>query len=305
MDSQLGEMTKDNNAACGLASAAQFDTRSRTVRPLLFLKRCRRRKAPPARNSSTAGHRPCCPSVSPCSPQVVVSCRTMYLRALADRGVQQTKGSTGLRFFFEEAIMARQRGTVGAGVLLGLLVLAVVGRADEAAAVKAIEKLGGEVRRDEKVAGKPVIGVSLCRPQVTDADLQVLKELKRLRGLGLNTANVTDTGLKELKEIKTLELLALNSTKVTDAGLKELKQLKNLKELFLADTAVTDAGLKELKQLKSLRVLWLESTKVTDAGLKQLKELKSLRKLDLFDTKVTDAGVNEFKAALPKLEISR
>ena len=41
--------------------------------------------------------------------------------------------------------MSRQRGTVGAGVLLGLLVLAVAGRGDEVAAVKAIEKLGADV----------------------------------------------------------------------------------------------------------------------------------------------------------------
>src|SRR5215475_13276451 len=38
-----------------------------------------------------------------------------------------------------ENIMARQQWAVGAGVLLGLLVLVVAGRADEAAAVKAIE----------------------------------------------------------------------------------------------------------------------------------------------------------------------
>ncbi len=37
--------------------------------------------------------------------------------------------------------MVRQRGAEGGGMLLGLLVLAVAGRADEAAAVKAIEKL--------------------------------------------------------------------------------------------------------------------------------------------------------------------
>jgi hypothetical protein len=37
--------------------------------------------------------------------------------------------------------MVRQQGAVGAGVLLGLLVLAVAGRADEAAAVKLVEKL--------------------------------------------------------------------------------------------------------------------------------------------------------------------
>src|SRR5262249_40673499 len=58
-----------------------------------------------------------------------------------------------------EDIMVRQRGTVGPGVLLGLLVLAVAARADEAAAVKAIHKLGGRVEVDAEQPGKPVVVV--------------------------------------------------------------------------------------------------------------------------------------------------
>ena len=46
--------------------------------------------------------------------------------------------------------MARQEWTVGAGVLLGLLILAVTGRADEATVVRMVEKLGGSVVRDDK-----------------------------------------------------------------------------------------------------------------------------------------------------------
>jgi len=51
--------------------------------------------------------------------------------------------------------MARRQGAVGAGVLLGLLVLTLTGRADEAAAVKAVEKLGGRVTRDAKRPASP------------------------------------------------------------------------------------------------------------------------------------------------------
>src|SRR5262249_33575159 len=43
---------------------------------------------------------------------------------------------------------------VGAAVVLGVLVLAVPGRADEVAAVKEIEKQGGKVKRDDKQPGK-------------------------------------------------------------------------------------------------------------------------------------------------------
>ena len=48
-------------------------------------------------------------------------------------------------------------------MLLGLLVLALADRADEAAAVKAVEKLGGRVTVDAKRPGKPVVGVSSLR----------------------------------------------------------------------------------------------------------------------------------------------
>ena len=43
---------------------------------------------------------------------------------------------------------------MGIGVLLGLMVLTVASRADEAAAVKAIEKLDGQVRMDFSRSGK-------------------------------------------------------------------------------------------------------------------------------------------------------
>jgi internalin A len=119
--------------------------------------------------------------------------------------------------------MARQRGAVGGGVLLGLLALVVAGRADEAAAVKAVEKLGGRVIVDTKRPGKPVVGVDLDRTKVTDADLKELKELKSLRKLDLTGTKVTDAGVKELKVLKSLEVLFLTGTKVTDEGVKELK----------------------------------------------------------------------------------
>ena len=151
--------------------------------------------------------------------------------------------------------MTRQLGTVG-GVLLGLLVLALAGRADEAAAVKAIKKLGGGVEVDTKQPGKPVVAVVLYNTRVTDVGLKELTGLKHLRALNLNDTTVTDVGLKEVKELKSLQLLDLGHTKITDAGLKELKELKNLQWLALYGTKVTDAGVKELQAaLPGLKIL--------------------------------------------------
>jgi len=169
------------------------------------------------------------------------------------------------------------------------LILSLVApvRADdtEDKAVAFVEKLGGKVTRDDKLPGKPVIGVNL--------------------GMSVISTKVTDAGLKELAPLKNLSTLDLSGTAVTDAGLKELAPLKNLTSLDLFRTAVTDAGLKELAPLKHLTSLNLAHTKVTDAGLKELAQLHNLTSLDLRVTHVTQAGMEELQKALPKCKISR
>src|SRR5213082_3475982 len=104
------------------------------------------------------------------------------------------------------------------GAVMLLACLSGAARADEASAVKAVEKLGGKVTRDDKLPGKPVIGVNLAGTQVTDAGLKELKHLKQLTSLNLIHTPVTDAGVKELKELKQLTSLSLHGTKVTDAG---------------------------------------------------------------------------------------
>jgi hypothetical protein len=119
--------------------------------------------------------------------------------------------------------MVRQRWAVRGGVVLGLLVLTVAGQADEAAAVKAVEVLGGKVMVDDKQSGKPVVGVNVRATDFTDAGLKELKEFKRLQTLDLSQTKVTDAGLKELKEFKNLQWLGIRGTHVTFRGLKELQ----------------------------------------------------------------------------------
>src|SRR5881409_2312039 len=114
------------------------------------------------------------------------------------------------------------------GAVMLLACLSGAARADEASAVKAVENLGGKVTRDDKLPGKPVIGVNLGGTKVTDAGLKELKHLKQLTSLYLNNTQVTDAGLKELKDLKQLTYLDVAFTQVTDAGLKELKDLKQL-----------------------------------------------------------------------------
>src|SRR5689334_7646789 len=100
--------------------------------------------------------------------------------------------------------MLRQQGAVGAGVLVGLLLLSGPGQADEAGAVAAIEKLRGKVTVDAKRPDKPVVAVYLDQCEVTDALMKAVKELKNLESLELSRSHTTVTGekLKELKELK-------------------------------------------------------------------------------------------------------
>src|SRR5213080_2959225 len=92
--------------------------------------------------------------------------------------------------------------------VVALLILSSgAARADEASAVKAVEKLGGKVTRDDKLPGKPVIGVNLGHTKMTDAGLKELKHLKHLTSLNLGWSEVTDAGLKELKDLKQLTSL--------------------------------------------------------------------------------------------------
>jgi hypothetical protein len=112
--------------------------------------------------------------------------------------------------------------------------------------VAAIRKLGGRVTFDEKNPGKPLVGVTLHGPKVTDARLVHLKGLTSLQSLEINTTPVTDAGLVHLKGLTSLQELSLGGTKVTDAGLEHLKGLTGLQTLVLIRTKVTGAGVKSL-----------------------------------------------------------
>ncbi|MCX5669841.1 MAG: hypothetical protein NTU94_00770, partial [Planctomycetota bacterium] len=104
----------------------------------------------------------------------------------------------------------------------------------EEKAVNAILKLGGEVTRDEKLPGRPIVEVYLISTPVTDSDLKDLKELKGLQELVLTSTRITDAGLKDLKELNDLQRLGLSRTQITDAGLGRLKELKGLQHLSLS-----------------------------------------------------------------------
>jgi hypothetical protein len=182
-------------------------------------------------------------------------------------------------------------------VLLGDAAAAGGPPARQAAAIAAIEKLGGKVHFDQHNAERPPIAVSFFEnPTVVDADLKSLDDLTSLLEVTLDATQVTDAGLSHLKTLPNLGSLSLTRTRVTDDGLAHLAGLSRMEILGLHGTNVTDKGLVHLKGLTRLNMLSLDNTRITDAGLEQLKGLANLCTLNLDGTKVTDAGLAHLSA---------
>jgi len=145
-------------------------------------------------------------------------------------------------------------------------------------AIQAIEKLGGSVRQIAQNDDRLEVDFHLQPGSLSDDQLAILKDLKKLIHLHLGNTNITDRGLAYLTGLTTLTELHLEKTKITDAGLKSLANLNALEYLNLYGTSVTDAGLVYLKGLSKLKHLYLWQTKVTPAGVNDLR--KALPGLD-------------------------
>ena len=161
-----------------------------------------------------------------------------------------------------------------------------------------IRQRGGDVRIDERSPGRPIVGVSLDKSNLTDSWLAHLKRFTKLQSLALSRTNVSDAGLVHLKALSKLKSLELWKTDITDAGLVHVKSLTNLRNLFLEGTRVSDIGLGHLKALSNLELLGLDKTEVTDTGLESLKGMAKLRLLYLAKTSVTDHGLVHLTVAV-------
>jgi len=138
--------------------------------------------------------------------------------------------------------------------------------------IQAIEKLGGSVRQIAQNDDRLEVDFHLQPGSLTDDQLAVLKDLKKVIHLHLGNTNITDKGLAQISGLTTLTELHLEKTKITDAGLKSLGRLSELSYLNLYGTGITDAGLVNLKGLAKLKHLYLWQTKVTPAGVNDLRK---------------------------------
>ncbi len=93
--------------------------------------------------------------------------------------------------------------------------------------------------------------LQMANPDVTDATLDLVAELRDLRELDLSTTQVTDAGLARLADLARLERLRLANTRITDAGFQaHLASHPTLKELDLRGTGVTRETLSAWRSAK-------------------------------------------------------
>jgi hypothetical protein len=173
--------------------------------------------------------------------------------------------------------------------------------AEQEEAIAAINKMNGSVDIDQKRPGKPVIRVHLFEGKTVGIGLAPLAKLPEIEWIGLHASDITEADLEHLKGLTKLRRLGLVDTRLNDAGLKRLEGMTSLEMLYLNENPITDAGLENLRKLTKLRELGLGQTKTTDAGLERLKPFKDLQALQLQRLGITSAGLKHLKT-MPKLE---
>jgi hypothetical protein len=84
--------------------------------------------------------------------------------------------------------------------------------------------------------------------EITDARLNDLKDLPNLEELYLaNAWKITDAGIESLVKLSKLKWLQLNAELLTDAGVNRLRELKNLDELILNGSKIKEKIFPDLK----------------------------------------------------------
>ncbi len=113
----------------------------------------------------------------------------------------------------------------------------------------------------------------LANTFITDRALPNVAHCQGLENLDLSyNPQITDAGMLNLRELKHLRCLNLGGTGITKKTLKILSNFSDLEELRLQNTAIDDSRLAELQKLKHLRYVLLKGSMVTLKGADQLKQ---------------------------------
>lgn len=148
--------------------------------------------------------------------------------------------------------------------------------------------------------------VYLSGPRFTDAHLEYLKDLKRVRELLIDDApQITDAGFALLGRQRDIETLFVSRTGVSAESLKQIGGWPAVNWLGVPGTGACGSDLHHLQRLKNLKILYLDENPITDADLPALDKLASLAWISLKKTRLTDAGVAKLKKRLASARVVR
>ena len=164
-------------------------------------------------------------------------------------------------------------------LIVALLALAGMTRADEKSAIAAVEKLGGRVlyiAKDSKEYSVTITKNLFGKEKgFTAADAKLLGELANAVEVSFQHPDTDDTWVAPLKGLKNLKKLHLEKSKITDKALDTVGTIGSLEYLNLYKTSVTDSGLDKLSGLKNLKTLYLWQTKVTESKVKAFQDTQA------------------------------
>lgn len=152
-----------------------------------------------------------------------------------------------------------------------VLVLAVpaCSRSPIQSAESLTRSLGGRVFFDK---GR-LYRIELQRGRVRDDDLARFVEwVPDLEEIDLTGTKVTDAGIEVIAGLTKLRKLQLSATKITSAAIVHLVRLPALTDIYLINTAIDDTAIEGLARMTGLRKLSVSGTKLTADGLERLRQ---------------------------------
>jgi hypothetical protein len=129
---------------------------------------------------------------------------------------------------------------------------------------------------------------------IVDADIEFLRGMPELIGIGLDNTGITDVGLESYYDLKELRRIEIGGTNVTEKGVEALL-LKHPEttEMTINDLPITD---RIMSLIGRCNFIWAHRTKISDAGLAVFGG-NEINTLLLDGTAITDEGLRNFAGA--------
>jgi len=106
-------------------------------------------------------------------------------------------------------------------------------KTEQEKAVAAIKQMKGFVEYDRQRPGAPVTKVHLFRGKTAGIGLAPLAKLPEIEWIGLHLSDISEADLEHLKGLTRLRRLGLADIKLSDAGLKRIADMTSLEILGL------------------------------------------------------------------------